>query len=834
MGPSLRLALALSACAALAPQAAAHSPHDVVTELALSPGFATDRTLFIAVTLTDNLLVGVSRDAGRSFRLVGTPLAAPDVRGFAFSPDFTRDGTAFAANPKSGVWRTQDGGLSWQPASAGLGSLAVQGVACSPDFATDRRVLAATTAGAWVSHDGGDTWSPASAGLAESALRRVAIVRDGQGGLTAYAVGKVLHRSTDLGQSWVPLGTFAQPVESLALSPQFAADARLAVSFGRQGLGVALSSDAGDSFQFKNDGLSDLFVEEVAIADDGTLFAVTDTAGCFRADSPAAPWTLQVQGFEALSDLTAVHHTEVVPAPDFARDGTLFVGAFEGLYRSTDRAESFRQLDVYSQRLNRRFVSAPGQPAESGLLLGNYGGGVFRYARELLPDGPPTGGAAGGTATGSVAAGAALSKPPSGAPPAAPPSQPAPWTWESRANGISAPWSSVLAASPGPPGGRTLLYGYNGLVQSTDEGLDWTSANKPAAVQVVRAAGFSPDWARDRTAFLGSGMTGCYRTQDACQSWQLVSGLPFTMATTAIRVSPGWVADGTVFFASRNFGVWRSTDRGETWVACNDGLSSTKVKALEMSPGFGSDGTLVAGLIDGGLFVSTDAGASWQAAVAGLPPGTSHVESLALSPGFPGDGTLFAALQDHGVWRSSDGAATWQPCGGGLPGPPVELAVSPAFATDRTVLVGTFGGTMVSRDAGLTWEPLPGWVRVDDLHPSVAASGAWDTVASGANLAAAWSETSQPGDFTELEFEGRHVSWWGRSGPDGALAQFSLDGGPPLVVDTRSDAVQEQVELFTHDFGAVGWHVLRVTHGGSSLRGGGAAVLRSDGFEHGW
>lgn len=831
MGRHLRSLLAVSACVALAPAAPAHAPHDIVSELALSPAFVTDRTVLIAVTLTDNNLIGVSRDAGRSFTFVGTPAAAPGPRGFAFSPDFALDGTAFAANPVNGVWRTLDGGLSWHGASAGLGTLAVQGVACSPDFANDRFVLAATGAGLWASHDAGDTWQPSSAGLLESSLRRVALVRDGQGVVTAFAIGKVLHRSTDLGRSWVPLGSFPQPVESLAVSPHFDLDQRVAVSFGRFGLGVAHSSNGGASFQSKNDGLTDLFVEELAIADDGTLFAVTDTAGCFRADSLQTPWTLHVEGFEMLSDLTAVHHTEVVPSPGFSTDGTVFVGAFEGLYRSLDRADSFRQMDVYSQRLNRRFVLAPGVPAEGELLAGNYGGGVFHLRR-----GPPSAGAPLAGNPGPGATGTALAKPgpASPSPPSLPAAPPSPYAWDARANGLSAPWSSVLAASPGAAGQRTLLYGYTGLWHSEDEGLTWSDAHKPAAVQVVRAVGFSPDWARDRTAFLGTGQTGVYRTSDGCASWEPVASLPFNVAATAIRLSPDWAADGTAFIASRNLGIWRTTDHGATWAPCNAGLGGTAVKSLAMSPAFAQDGTLFAGLLSGGIYASTDGGDSWHPAAAGLPPASSHVESLVLSPGFPADPTLFAALQDHGVWRSTDAGASWQPCGGGLPGPPAELAVSPTFAADRTVVVGTFGGTMVSRDAGATWQPLPGWVRVDDLHQSVHLSGDWEATGSADNVGAAFSSTSAPGDAMELEFEGRHVSWWARTGPDGALAEVSLDGGPPVTVDTRTPEVQAQVELFTHDFGSVGWHVIRVSHAGSSLPGGGRATLRSDGFEHGW
>ncbi|MBM3985371.1 MAG: right-handed parallel beta-helix repeat-containing protein [Planctomycetes bacterium] len=91
-------------------------------------------------------------------------------------------------------------------------------------------------------------------------------------------------------------------VNELAISPQFAEDARVAVSFGSFGLGVALSDNGGASFAFENGGLSDLFVEEVALAADGTRFAGTlaDGAGLGmlveRNVARANGWGMLVEG----------------------------------------------------------------------------------------------------------------------------------------------------------------------------------------------------------------------------------------------------------------------------------------------------------------------------------------------------------------------------------------------------------------------------------------------------------------------------------------------------------------------------------------------------------
>lgn len=828
--PRARVRRALAALL-LAASARAHAPHDVITEVALSPAFATDRTVFATVTLTDNDLFARSTDAGRSWTYIGTPLARGGAEGFGFSPDFQADGTAFAANTHTGLWRTQDAGLTWQSVTP-IGITLVRGVAVSPDFAVDRRVLAATGVGTWLSTDGGTTWVLSTTGLAELDQRRVAYVRDAGGQLTAFSLGKILHRSLDGGLHWTPLGGFPKAAESFTVSPDFEHDQRLAVSFGHSGLGVAYSSDGGSNFQFVNDGLTDLFADEVALAQDGALFAATETAGCFRAELPGAPWQLIVTGFEEPSDLTTVHNTEIVPSPAFATDDTIFAGTYEGMYRSYERGDSWRQLDVYSQLLNRCFALAPGTTPGLQLLAGNYGGGVFHYVEHGAP--PPAAtrlpGTVGAAQAGGAAAGAP-SGPPAGG--AAPPPAP-PFAWDVRSTGIIQPWSSVLAASPGPVGGRTLIWGYITLFKSTDEGRHWVSANSPPGLAVVRALAFSPDFEQDSTVFMGTGLTGSFRSDDGASTWTPLPDLPPTLSSSAICVSPAYAADRTLFYASRNFGIWRSQTGGNSFAQVGQGLLSSNVKSLALSPEFVTDRMLLAGTTSQGVWASFDAGETWREDNAGLPPGVNLVESIAFSPDFAVDRTVFVALQDLGVWRSTDGAQTWQPTGPGLLGPPVRIEVSNDFVHDHTLFAGTFGGTCVSRDAGATWKPLAGYIRKDDRHPSVQYEGPWVSSGHGDACCSTLTVATTSGAATETEFRGSHVEWIAQRSPDGAIALVQIDDGEPTPVDTWSQTPEAQVPVFVHDFADADWHVIRVTHSGTANPASSGFVLRSDGFAWSW
>jgi hypothetical protein len=87
-----------------------------------------------------------------------------------------------------------------------------------------------------------------------------------------------------------------------------------------------------------------------------------------------------------------------------------------------------------------------------------------------------------------------------------------------------------------------------------------------------------------------------------------------------------------------------------------------------------------------------------------------RVRSFAISPAFANDQVLFVGSVG-GVFKSSDGGATFAATGpepsplatGGELDPAPLLAISPDFSDDGTVFAGTDRGLFVSRDSGTTW-----------------------------------------------------------------------------------------------------------------------------------
>ncbi|MEO8392688.1 MAG: YCF48-related protein [Chloroflexota bacterium] len=108
---------------------------------------------------------------------------------------------------------------------------------------------------------------------------------------------------------------------------------------------------------------------------------------------------------------------------------------------------------------------------------------------------------------------------------------------------------------------------------------------------------------------------------------------------------------------------------------------------------------------ESGLYRSDDGGNSWHSAYDALklniPVSTT---ALAISPAFAQDRTLFAAVSG-GVLRSTDGAQTWSAIP--LPEPPPilsALAFSPVYSDDGVVLATSFArGAFYSTDRGETW-----------------------------------------------------------------------------------------------------------------------------------
>ncbi len=137
--------------------------------------------------------------------------------------------------------------------------------------------------------------------------------------------------------------------------------------------------------------------------------------------------------------------------------------------------------------------------------------------------------------------------------------------------------------------------------------------------------------------------------------------------------------------------------------------TDTVAQTFVFSPDYARDGTIWVGLLYGMIYKTQDFGQTWSAAPSGLPGDLVWARAIAFSPDYASDRTVYLGT-DNALFRSTNGGATWAQIDAGLPPSQTgqqtitAVALSPAFATDNTLLVATqAGGLSISRDRGNTW-----------------------------------------------------------------------------------------------------------------------------------
>lgn len=220
-------------------------------QVAVSPDFVTDRTLFIK---TQHSLLFKSTDAGATFSQVWE--SPTDIlAGVALSPDYGADQTLFIRLEGQGVNRSQDGGQSWQPASAGLVMAANDAqpeLVVSADYAHDHTLFTTTQIGLFKSVNSGDMWFPVDSVpyVPESSILALALSPNYAHDQTIFITleGRGLFKSEDGGQSFTELAPWLiqshQIFDVLSISPTYAADQTL---FGA-GRDLFKSTDGGQSW----------------------------------------------------------------------------------------------------------------------------------------------------------------------------------------------------------------------------------------------------------------------------------------------------------------------------------------------------------------------------------------------------------------------------------------------------------------------------------------------------------------------------------------------------------------------------------------------------------
>lgn len=678
-----------------APARAFHSPHDAIEAGAISPDFARDRTLFVSLPRFNLLLR--SRDAGASFEVVNAGLDTAYVQGLAVSPDYARDRTLYCIE-LTRAFVSRDGADRWEPLALPDELRDLRHLALSPDFGRDGTLALCTGRdGLWVSRDRGASWTRAAlpagdagaavAGATDEACFSPAFAAD----RTLFALHSELGllRSTDGGGTFAALAVpAAAALQALAASAPPDGAGPPALWVGTRGRGVLASRDGGASWRAEPEPVALQNVLHLAVAHDAAgapvLFASTATDGVFVRD-PRGAWSGNRSGFREPTDQTSQHYLGALPSPDFARDRTVFAATFEGLYVSDAGGDGWRWLDVLQPQIVRNLALSPQFADDGRLWLSTYGLGLLEVDTLAGAEGPPP---------------------------------------HRRLDTLGWMFPDGIAVSPDLRRDGTLMVGApNRLLLSTDGGAS-ARPTLSAKKSFARALAFAPDYARSGIAFAYlSTYTGSNpianrfaRTGDHVASWQDTN----IEAVDDMAFGSDWEASGRMYAVGPD-GLYRSLDRGLSFARV-DSLDARGCCSVALARGAPPDGDPEGAAPDillvcsrhTGLHLSRDDGATWRR-LDGLPAGT-RFDFVELSPGFADDGTAFAGPRTDGVFVTRDGGATWTRSPGGAR---VVLSMdrSPTYARDRVLLVGSYDGAWISRDAAASWEPLPvvvpaGWTPV--------------------------------------------------------------------------------------------------------------------------
>ena len=402
---------------------------------------------------------------------------------------------------------------------------------------------------------------------------------------------------------------------------------------------------------------------------DGVAFGITSNDGrLYRTDKGTSNW------IEVVIIVGVPHQTGAVAlSPVVRADETIFAGTDKGVYRSTDKGQTW---EIWSTATDGAPAFGPrGGPVNSqGLVLPR----TYGDDPDSLSDADVRIGFA-YNAQGVYRSDDDLR------------------TWRRLPLDVAA--VRGLALSNGFPADPVLIAAVQGggkvAAVSEDGGNSWRLVDGPdgvAGTGVAMALNFAKvvKEVDPRTRFLYLPVA-MKPSRPEIWDWPSPPGPP----------QPEEVGSREAILATDGDGVWRTRDGGRTWGREWAGLANVQPMAPAFLPGYGGDGQVLVGTRAAGLYRSLDGGRSYKYLATNLPRGVSQdAAALGVSPAFAQDRTVFLA-GTSGVWVSRDAGLSWRLTAG--PVPATTLAVSPFFAQDRTLIANN----RISKDGGDTWADLP-------------------------------------------------------------------------------------------------------------------------------
>ena len=570
----------------------------------------------------------------------------PTASGTAYAAvaDFGNNGTCCAAGT-TGIWKTTDTGATWTNVTFAVG---LDSTRPWSDVQLDQNAPATIYAaqgeydgfagnGVYKSTNSGATWTllttfPGGIGVGRIALA-VATTNTG-GNKTLYVTasnpgspfGSLLYirrsddggaTSTDLtgnpgmgnymgGQGWYDTVVTVDPANSAIVI--------VAGASGTSSPGSILrSSDSGANWTNITGGASRPHVDHHAGAFVGGLYLDGDDGGIYRLDNPTGPVWTNLNGDLATIQFQGIglHPTDPNQALGGSQDnGTeKYTGSL--IWSTTDGGDGGFA----------KFSQTNGNIAYHQIPNGSAGSSFFRFSND---------------------AGA---------------------SWTTHTTGIAADVNVQQFYAPfvvDPGNGDRVLYGTNGVWETTNQGVAWTKLAALPVAGFVNAIGVAPStvntiYVAGRTSSgSGFGPTNVYVTTNHGTTWTTVNtGFPAGATVQDLQVDP--TTPTTAYAVLSNFSsggnVFKTINGGTNWTNISGNLAAVTacacaipVWSLQID---NTAGKLYIGAEDG-VYVSSDSGTTWSRFGAGLPNG--QVFQIELNKNL---NILGAGIHGRSMWEIS-------------------------------------------------------------------------------------------------------------------------------------------------------------------------------------
>lgn len=350
------------------PQAAwAHRPHDVVTQVALSPDYGQDQTAYTLVR--GNLFKSI--DGGDHWQRLVQGL---DNR-HPFSTLSIDDQTGrviTVATRGSGIYRSDNGGESWQRINQGLRTL---DIALVHGADANTQLAAGAEGNAYATADGGKTWRQVL-----DSNHVVSAFADGSKAFFAGEASGQLLSSKDGGQTWQPLISVEDRVSALAVSAEYDQDSTLYV--GTESKGIFAVNTATKTIADLNENLVDLRIQDIKTVpgDVNQLILSSWDRGISISTDKGQTWSEYPEGLvkdKMADDDGVTHFSEIAISNNFQTDQTAFVGGFNGLYKSTNLGHSWQELETLSTGTVISMDVSPNYGEDGTLAIATYVGKIM-------------------------------------------------------------------------------------------------------------------------------------------------------------------------------------------------------------------------------------------------------------------------------------------------------------------------------------------------------------------------------------------------------------------------------------------------------------------------